>query len=45
MLIYYVIYSGSVLVVCSERALPDLYAWAKMEGTRKVTPDVTAAAD
>ena len=34
-----------VLVVRSERALPDLHAWAKQEGTREVTPDVTAAAD
>ena len=34
-----------VLVVRSERALPDLHAWAKQEGTHEVTPDVTAAAD
>ena len=34
-----------VLVVRSERALPDLHAWAKQKGTREVTPDVTAAAD
>ena len=34
-----------VLVVRSERVLPDLHAWAKQEGTREVTPDVTAAAD
>ncbi len=34
-----------VLVVRSERVLPDLHAWAKQAGTQEVTPDVTAAAD
>ena len=34
-----------VLVVRSEQVLPDLHVWAKQEGTREVTPDVTAAAD
>ena len=34
-----------VLVVRSERVLPDLHAWAQQEGTREVRPDVTAAAD
>ncbi len=34
-----------VLVVRSERVLPDLHAWAQQEGAHEVAPDVTAAAD